>query len=58
MAFAKDDGKYFGHDTPEIAEYFQKGAATSFFDGSAQWMYTSSLRPFSVIGGTFYIPVR
>ena len=52
-------GKYMGHDTPKIDGYFQKGASTAFFDGSARWMNKSTLKPFIPIQvATHYIPVK
>ena len=58
ISMSKPSGKYLGHDTPNISEYFQKGASTAFFDGSARWMNKSTLRPFSLVHGTYYIPVK
>jgi len=58
ISLVKNNGKHFGHDTPIISEYFQKGASTAFFDGSARWMNKSTFRPFTLIGGTYYIPVK
>jgi prepilin-type N-terminal cleavage/methylation domain-containing protein len=50
---------YFGHDTPIITAGFQKGASTSFFDGSARWMDKSLLKQFYIGNdNTFYIPIK
>ncbi len=59
MSLRTNSSKYFGHDTPIITAGFQKGASTSFFDGSARWMDKSTLKQFYIGNlNTFYIPIK